>query len=277
MKNAVVILLAVLPVFAQPPKVLRIFREDIKEGKGGAHERSETAFMQAAAKANFPAHILGLTNFTGTSQAVFLEAFDTFASIPEAAAVLDTPEFAKLDAADAELRISQRSVIAAYRPDLSYATDKIDLPKMRYFNIETVRVREGQEGKFTELVKLVVSAAGKSNDNQPVATYEVVSGAPNGTFLVLEPMESLKSLDQGPQREQALVQAVQNGPQTMRELAETVASGETILFAINPQMSYVPKEWVTASPDFWTPKPIPVVTKAPAAKPAAKSTKDAKK
>ena len=272
MKNAVVILLAVLPVFAQPPKVLRIFREDIKEGKGGAHERSETAFMQAAAKANFPAHILGLTNFTGTSQAVFLEAFDTFASIAEAAAVLDTPEFAKLDAADAELRISQRSVIAAYRPDLSYAADKTDLPKMRYFNIETIRVREGQGQKFAELVKLVVSAAEKSHDNQPVATYEVVSGAPNGTFLVLEPMESLKSLDQGPQREQALMQAVQNGPQTMRELGETVASGETILFAINPQMSYVPKEWVTASPDFWTPKPIPVATKAPAAKPAGKKS-----
>ncbi len=33
-------------------------------------------------------------------------------------------------------------------------------------------------------------------------------------------------------------------------------------------MSYVPKEWVTASPDFWGRKPAPAVTKAPAAKPA---------
>jgi hypothetical protein len=272
MKTPIVILLAVLPVFAQPPKVLRIFREDIKEGKGAAHERSEAVFMQAAAKANFPAHILGLTNFTGTSQAVFLEAFDTFASIPEAAAVLDTPEFAKLDAVDAELRISQRSVLAAYRPDLSYAADKLELPKMRYFNIETMRVREGQGQKFAELVKLVVSAAEKSHANQPVATYEVVSGAPDGTYLVLEPMESLKSLDQGPQREQAILQAVQNGPQTMRELGETIANEESILFAINPQMSYVPKEWVTAIPDFWTPKPVAAETKAPAAKPAAKKS-----
>jgi len=273
MKPAIVILLAVLPAFAQPPKVLRMFREDVKEGKGGAHERTEAAFMQTAAKVNYPAHIVGLTNITGTALAVFLEGHDTFASIADSQAVLDTPEFGKLDAADAEVRINQRSILAAYRPDLSYAADKIDLPKMRYFSIESVRVREGQEGKFTELVKLMVSAAEKSHDNQPVATYEVVSGAPNGTFLVLEPMESLKSLDQGPQREQALVQAVQNGPQTMRELSETIASGETILFAINPQMSYVPKEWVTASPDFWTPKPIPVVTKAPAAKPAAKGAK----
>jgi hypothetical protein len=270
MKTAIVILLAVLPVFAQPPKILRMFREDVKEGKGAAHEKTEAAFMQTAAKVNYPAHILGLTNITGTALAVFLEGHETFASIADSQALLDTPEFGKLDVADAEVRINQRSILAAYRPDLSYAADKLDLPKMRYFSIETVRVREGQEGKYTELIKVVVSAAEKSHNNQPVATYEVVSGAPNNTFLVLEPMESLKSLDQEPQRDQALMQAVQNGPQTMRELSETVASGETILFAVNPQMSYVPKEWITASPDFWTPKPVPVAAKAPAAKPAGK-------
>jgi hypothetical protein len=272
MKTVIVILLAVLPVFAQPPKVLRMFREDVKEGKGGAHEKTEAAFMQTAAKVNYPAHILGLTNISGTALAVFLEGHESFASIADSQAVLDTPEFGKLDMADAEVRINQRSILAAYRPDLSYAADKIDLPKMRYFSIETIRVRQGQGQKFPELVKLVVSAAEKSHNNQPVATYEVVSGAPNGTFLVLEPMESLKSLDQGPQREQALVQAVQNGAETMRELSETIANEESILFAINPQMSYVPKEWVTASPDFWTPKPLPVVTKAPAAKPTAKKS-----
>src|SRR5580658_3262230 len=114
MKNTVVILLAVFPLFAQqasgPPAVLRAFHEEIKQGKSAAHERSEAAFMQAAAKANFPAHILGLTNITGISQAVFLEEFGTFASIPEAEAVLDRPEFGPLDATDAELRTSQWSV-----------------------------------------------------------------------------------------------------------------------------------------------------------------------
>jgi len=270
MKTAIVILFAVLPAFAQPPKILRMFREDVKEGKSGAHEKTESAFMQTAAKVNYPAHILGLTNITGTALAVFLEGHETFASIADSQAVLDTPEFGKLDLADAELRISQRSILAAYRPDLSYAAEKADLPKMRYFSIETIRIREGQGQKFAELAKLLVNAAEKSGDNQPVATYEVVSGAPNGTFLLLEPMESLKSLDQGPQRRQALMQAVLNGPQTMRELSETIANEEPILFAVNPQMSYVPKEWATASPDFWGKKPVEPVTKAPAVKPAVK-------
>jgi hypothetical protein len=274
MKNAFLVLLAVSPLCAQqpsgPPAVLRIFREDIKEGKSAAHERTEAAFMQAIAKANYAPHILGLTNMTGSTQAVFLEGHASFASIEESQATIDTPEFGKLDAADAELRTSQRSMLAVYRPDLSYAADKTNPPKIRFFSIETIRVREGEGQKYVELAKLLVSAAEKSGDNQPVATYQVVSGTPDGTFLLLEPMESLKSLDEEPKRVQALIQAVQNGPQTVREYYETFASDESILYAVDPIMSYVPKEWVTASPDFWGRKPPEAVTKAPAAKPAAK-------
>src|SRR5580692_2488756 len=200
MKNTVVILLTVLPLCAQqpaePPAVLRIFREEIKEGKAAAHQKTEAAFMQAAEGAKYPAHILGLTNITGTSLAVFLEGHPTFASIADSQAALDTPEFGKLDSADGELRINQRSILAAYRGDLSYAADKINLPKVRFVSIETIRVREGQGQKYVELARVLVRAAEKSSDNQPVATYQVTSGAPDGTFLLLEPMESLKSLDE---------------------------------------------------------------------------------
>jgi hypothetical protein len=40
--------------------------------------------------------------------------------------------------------------------------------------------------------------------------------------------------------------------QLMRELgSQTVESSESDLFAIVPQISYVPDAWLTASPDFW--------------------------
>jgi hypothetical protein len=279
MKNAFMILLAVLPLCAQqppaPPAVLRIFREDIKEGKDAAHEKTEAAFMQAAAKAKYPANILTLTSMTGTSQALFLEGHDTFASIAESQTVLETPEFGKLDVADAELRISARSMIATYRPDLSYAVDKINLPKVRYFNVETIRAKLDQGQKFVELARQVVAGAQKSGDTQPVATYQVVSGAPSGTYLLLEPMESLKSMDEGPERDRALVQATRNGPQTMRELSETIANQESLLFAVAPAMSLPAKEWIAASPEFWTPKPAPAAAKGATEKSAAK--KPAKK
>jgi len=272
--KAVIFLIAsafcpVLPLGAQqpskPPAVLRIFREDIKEGKSAAHEKTEAAFMQAAAKEQYPANILGLTSMTGTSVAVFLEGHATFASIADSQQVIDKPEFAALDTADAELRTSQRSILAVYRPDLSYAVDKINLLKTRFFSIETIRIREGQGQGFTELGKTVIDAAGKSGDTQPVAAYEAVSGAPNGTYLLLEPRQSLKSLDDGLQHQRALFQAM--GDEGMKRFAkavsETVANQESLLFAVNPQMSYVPREWITADPDFWTPKPVET-TKAPA-------------
>jgi hypothetical protein len=282
MKNALVILIAALPLSAQqasaPPAVLHIFREDIKEGKGAAHEKTEAAFMQAAAKANYPFHILGLTAMTGTSQAWFLVGHASFATIPEAETALDRPEFALLDAADAQLRTGSLSMIARYRSDLSYAADKINLPKMRFFSVETVRVRPGQWDQYAELVKMLIAAQQKISDTQPVATYQVMSGAPNGTYLVMEPTESLKSMDQGPQRLQAIFQAMgESGVKRYEKgVSEAIASEESILFAVNAQMSYVPQEWITADPEFWTPKPV-AATPLPAKAKAKRSGKTTSK
>jgi hypothetical protein len=288
MKNTFVFLLvsgafcAVSPLCAQqpsgPPPVLRIFREDIKEGKGAAHEKTEAAFMQAAAKVNYPCNVLGMTAMTGPSQAWFLEGHPTFASIAESQAALDKPEFGALDAADAELRSSSRSMIAVYRPDLSYSVDKANLPKMRFFTIETIRIREGQGPEFTELAKMLIGAAEKSGDTQAVATYQVMSGAPNGTFLLLEPTESLKSMDEGQQRQQALLQALgESGLKRYgKAVSETIANEESLLFAVSPKMSYVPKEWATADPDFWGQKPAKT-TKAPVKTPAKAGEKTASK
>ena len=269
-------LCGVVPLSAQepggPPAVLRIFREDIKEGKDAAHEKTEAAFMQAAAKAKYPVNILALTSMTGTSQAIFLEGHSTFASIADAQTVLETAEFRKLDAADAELRTGGRSMIASYRPDLSYGVDKINLPRVRFFNIDTIRVRQGQEQRFADLGKLLVAGAQKSGDTQPEVMYQVVSGAPSGTFVLLEPMESLKSMDEGPERDRALIQAMRNGPETLRELSDSIANEESLLFNVDPVMSLPAKEWVTASPEFWKPKPVPAVTKASPDKSAEKKT-----
>ena len=70
-----------------PPKVLRIFREDVKEGKGSAHEKVETRWAQTMARLKYPANTLALTSLTGTSQAWFLEGHDSFAAIGDAESV----------------------------------------------------------------------------------------------------------------------------------------------------------------------------------------------
>lgn len=252
-----------------PPPVLRIFREDIKEGKGIAHARSESSFMQAAAKAKYPAHVLGTTAETGPSQAWFFEDHNSFASIAEAGAAFEKSELGILDAADGELRSGSRSFIAVYRPDLSYRAKELveKLPKARYVNMIIIRIHLGQDQAFAELGKTMIAAAQKSGDDQPVATYQIVSGAPVGTYMLLEPTDSLKTLDAAAQRSRALYQAMGEGRQRFeKSVAETMLNEEATLLTINPKMSYVSKEFAAGDPDFWTPKP------ARAARPASKGT-----
>ena len=57
----------------EPSRLMRIVREDIKSGKGAAHERVESAFARAFSKGGYPSYI-GMDAMTGATQAWFLEA-----------------------------------------------------------------------------------------------------------------------------------------------------------------------------------------------------------
>jgi hypothetical protein len=256
-----------------PPKVLRIFREDIKEGKSSAHEKVEVRFAQMLAKHKYPANSLGMTSLTGTSQAWFLEGHDSFASIGEAEAFFGKPavkpEIDTLDAQDSELRSGSRSWIAVFRNDLSFRIGEMmgGIAKARYFNVVIFRIHQGRDQEFADVAKTAVAASQKAGNDQSVAVYQVVSGAPGGIYLLFEPSASLKSLDDAPARSQAMYSAMgAQGAKRFTELASaTISSEESILFTINPKMSYVSKEFAAGDPDFWTPKAA-----KPAAKPASK-------
>jgi len=273
-----VMLGALSPLPAQqpttPPAVLRIVREDIREGKEAAHQKSENTFMMEAARAKYPANILGLTSITGTSQAWFLESHDSFEAIGATLAAFDKPDadFAKIDELDAEFRSSSRSWIAIYRPDLSYHGQDLmqGLPKARFFNISMVRVANGHGQDFTELGRMAVDAATKTIDQQPLAVYQVVSGLPEGTFMLFEPTDSLKMLDSAQDRSQAMLQAMgDSGSKRFLKLAgDAIASEESLLFSVSPKMSYVSKEFAAGDPAFWNPPAEE--TKAPPVKPRAK-------
>ena len=268
----------------QPPKVLLIVREDIKEGKSAAHEKSESQFMRAAAAAKFPANILGMNAITGTAQAWFLESYDSFESIGKSRAAMEKPELETLDALDAEYRMGSRSWIAVYLPEQSFHGSELmkTLPKMRYFNVVVVRVRPEHAQDFMDLGKMAVGAAERSMDDQPVAAYQVVSGAPNGTYILFEPSASLKALDAEPERSRNMFQAMGDAgtKRFMKMAGETIAQEEALLFAIDPKMSYVSLQIIAGDPAFWTPKreepgaePSNDAKPAKASKPAAKRSK----
>src|SRR5580698_6015848 len=72
-----------------PPQVLVINREFLKPGKGGPHEKTESAFA-AAAKANkAPFHYLGMTSLTGQDRALFLSGYASFTEWANERAAMD--------------------------------------------------------------------------------------------------------------------------------------------------------------------------------------------
>ena len=62
-----------------PPPILRIYVEQVKPGKGPAHQKAEAAFPRAFARANYPAHYIALDAMSGSSECWFLEAHSSFA------------------------------------------------------------------------------------------------------------------------------------------------------------------------------------------------------
>jgi hypothetical protein len=265
-------LLAQAPPASGPPKVLQIFREEVKPGKIVAHEKWETGWPRAFAKAGWTTYYLGITSVSGPNEAWFLTGYDSFAAWEKDRANLDNTaalkaEDDRLSQGDGEFLSGARSIVAALREDLSSKTS-IKLGTMRYFRIVTYRVRPGHETDFADAAKIVRDAYEKAKVDVPWAAYQIVSGMPGPTFLVFLPMKSLEEIDAAQARSKTIQEAEgeENAKKLQKLASDGFLSSESNLFAFNPKMSYIAPETASADPAFWTPKPAA----APAAKEKAK-------
>jgi hypothetical protein len=248
-----------------PPKVLQIFREEVKPGKVAAHEKIEVGWPQAFTKANFPYHYLAITSLTGPNEAWYLSAFNSFAEweqsnkqIEENASLRTATE--RLSETDGEVLSGVSSIAAVYRDDLSYRPN-FKVGEYRYFSVDTIRVRPGHESGFEEAWKLITASHEKSNMDEHMVIYQVVSGEKLGTFLLFQPAKSLKEVDlvrETHGAKSAYREALgEEGQKKLRELTQTgVVSHERRHFSFAPKMSYVSKEVMAAAPDFWQPKAV---------------------
>ena len=55
-----------------PPKLIRVYREEVMVGKGLAHADFETRYVEAFRAAGWPVTYLALQSFTGPQEAWFL-------------------------------------------------------------------------------------------------------------------------------------------------------------------------------------------------------------
>lgn len=266
----------------EAPKVLWIYREDAKPARGTAHEMVERGFAQHWAK-NKVQPFLGLEAVSGNAtEVMFLSGYDSFAAMEKDyqafGKAANGPEYEALERQEADVVTGVRSMVAALRPDLSYHPERLPavMPQSRYFNVQTFRVRLGRDGDFAAGMKLFQNAFEKLKREQPYVMYQVMMGAPEGTYMLFTPMKSLKEVDDDFASQGALMQAIgdENMKNLMKSTGDVFLSMETNVYSFNPSISSVSKEFAAADLKFWTPKPM--AKKAPGvkkkgAKPAAEA------
>lgn len=253
-----------------PPAILNIFREAVKIGKDAAHEANEQAWAGMLAKAQWPTGWLGTTAMTGPNEAWYFtgypswEAFEKDTNAKAAAeALADTKKF---QGVDGDLLNNTSQIIARYRPGMSYKAT-VNLGTMRYFTVNTIRVKPGYEGLFAERWREIVAAHEKAKLDEHWAVYSVSAGAPTGTYMFIYARKSLAELDAAGalHRADAYRDALGEGgrAKNLEMTRNAVEMDVTNHFAFSPKMSYVPKAWVDADPTFWTVAPPAPVAKKP--------------
>jgi hypothetical protein len=249
-----------------PPKVLLIVREDIKPGMMPAHNKHSAVFASMFGKLQTPNHRIALLPIAGSeNEVLYLTGGDTFAELEKNTKDTDMrmskvnasmqAELDRLEKEAPALHAGMRDLLTIYRPELSYSPTVV-LPTMRYFAITTVRIRPGQEEQYAEYVRTLVNAArDKAKAELHVAAFQVIAGSPATTIMFFRPMKSLAEYDLriGPRVREAMTEEQRKKADKMA--SESIMVSETSIYAMNPSMSYVEKEFAALDPTFWSPKP----------------------
>jgi hypothetical protein len=244
-----------------PPKVLTTIREVEKPGKSAAHADWEAGYPRAFAKANWPTHYLAMRALTGEPRVLFLMPYDSLASWEKDSAAQDknaslSADIDRLDAKDGDFLTESRRATLIYMPELSYHPE-VSVKGTRYFMVVAIHVKPGHNDHFVEIRKMVKAAHEKANLSDHYAVFRFTLGAPAGSYVIFIPMKSATELDQwedvhGQTYKDALGE---EGRKKLDEFnREGLQSSESQLFMLSPKMSYPPKEWVAADPEFWSPK-----------------------
>lgn len=130
----------------------------------------------------------------------------------------------------------------------------------RWIRTTVVHVRPGQVLRFEEQVRSVKEAAEKSKSGWSNLVSQSVAGQMGTVFYVSFLAKTLGDFDSLPNVPQLL------GPEAYQRFlatsTETVESSETVINHFVPEISNPPEGVVSASPDFWKPKPAAVKPKA---------------
>jgi hypothetical protein len=275
MKKSLLLVLAVVlfsafNVLAQensPPKVLLIVREEIKPGMMAAHSRHSADFAGIFNQIQSPNHRIALVPVAGNeNEVIYINAGESFSELEGITKATDKKMSSisgamkvKMDSLDKEapaLHAGMRDIMAVYRPELSF-NPGVNIPQMRYFSITTTRVRPGYDAVYQEYIQKLLNVARQKAkvDNLHVALFQVVSGAPGGTYMAFRPMRTLAEMDDPIARRVRAAMTDDQRKDVDKAVRESIMSTENSIYAFAPGMSYVDQRFAAVDPEFWSPKP----------------------
>ena len=264
MKQRIAAFFVALPMLAQapltpPPQILQISREFIKPGKQAEVLKIERDSVAAQARLKSPHSYLTIASMSGPDDLWWLNAADTYGDFEkELAKVAAIPglldAWARIPVLKADLVSDTRTVFARFREDLSYGRG-LSSAGTRYFLITTVSVRQGHGVEFAELRKIIRDGHERARAADNLSVYEVESGMRDGTFLIFS---TAANLDDAGALSQFHGRGVENAIEDsarsqLRELSgSAILKSETVLFQVNPDISFPAKEWIQSDPEFWS-------------------------
>ena len=274
-------------VFAQeperkgPPAVLYIVREDIKPGMMSAHNKHSATYANVFRTLGTPNHRIALVPVAGSeNEVVYITGCDSYKELESILNATDKTiagasgntkaELDRLDKEASLLHAGMRDMFANYRADLSFNAN-IDIRTMRYFSINTVRVRPGHDAQYVDyLQKLVNVARQKAKlDDLHIAAFQVISGTQIGTYMFFRPMKSLAELDVPMAMKMRAVMSDDAKKDADKAASDAIMSSETSTYWTAPNMSYVEKDFAAGDPASWNTKP-PMMAKPKPKKRVAK-------
>jgi hypothetical protein len=250
------------------PRLIDIIREIEKPGHAAAHEATESRWADLNRKAGFPNAYLALVATSGAPEVWWVTPFDSFEGMGKAAAfgtdnAAYTQSIGRIALEDGDHITNLIRTQARAIPEASYGAFP-EMGKARVYSIMTVTMRSGFEQAFTEIAKHYAALAATGSGVAGWRSYEVVAGAPGGTYLVFTSFPSWAAVDANEAAFASAMAGAGAAPHleaAMKLSKEAIASTNVRYFTVNPRMSLVSKEMAAADP-FWAPKAVMAPKKA---------------
>jgi len=242
------------------PKFMHIFREQIKPGRVADHAKWEAGWPAAYEKARSPYNFIALQSITGPPEVWYVSPLASQAAYGEMIASEEKDpgleaELERLGKVDGEFVSEQSAMQAVAMPELSHGAFP-QIGKTRYYEITTFRVRPGHQEAWIAATKAYKAAAGRSAPGASWRTYEVIAGAPGGTYLVFSSVGAFGEFDKMMAESEATWKGLtaEEGAVLGKFMKDSVLNVSTNRYRLSPGQSYVNAETKAQDPAFWSPK-----------------------